>query len=192
MQSTNRMKRWLRWSLAAVALVATGCAKEPPADDPEAVAEFKQTNDPLEPMNRAIFDFNDELQTVFLGPVARGYRAVVPPFGRDRVADFLDNLNSPVILVNDVLQGNMSLAGKTLERFALNSTFGVLGIMDVAKPMGIPGHDAGFGQTLGVWGVGPGAYLVLPFSAPRTLATPSAWASISPRIRSATTCWIAI
>ena len=143
--------------------MATGCAKEPPADDPEAVAEFKQINDPLEPMNRAIFDFNDELQTVFLGPVARGYRAVVPPFGRDRVADFLDNLNSPVILFNDVLQGNMSLAGKTLERFALNSTFGVLGIMDVAKPMGVPGHDAGFGQTLGVWGVGPGPYLVLPF-----------------------------
>ncbi len=166
MQSTNWLRRLTRWSLAALVLVAASCAKGPPADDPEAVAEFKQINDPLEPMNRAIFDFNDQLQTVFLGPIARGYRAVVPPFGRDRVADFLDNLNSPVVFLNDVLQGNMSLAGKTLERFALNSTFGVLGIMDVAKPMGVPGHDAGFGQTLGVWGVGEGPYLVLPFFGP--------------------------
>jgi phospholipid-binding lipoprotein MlaA len=160
-------RRFLRWGLAGVALLAVAsCAKEPPADDPDAVAEFQQTNDPLEPMNRAIFDFNDELQTVFLGPVARGYRAVVPPFGRDRIADFLDNLGAPVVFLNDVLQGNVALATKTLERFALNSSFGVFGIMDVAKPMGIPDHDAGFGQTLGVWGVGEGPYLVLPFFGP--------------------------
>ena len=67
----------------------------PPASDPEAVAEFKQTNDPLEPMNRAIFNFNGALDTVFLTPLAKGYRAVVPPFGRDRVSNFLDNLGRP-------------------------------------------------------------------------------------------------
>lgn len=166
MHSKSFTRRLARWSAVVAVLTVWSCAERPPADDPDAVAEFEQTNDPLEPMNRAIFDFNNGLDTVFLSPLARGYRAVVPPFGRDRVSDFLDNLNAPVVLMNDVLQGNFKLAGKTLERFALNTSFGVLGIMDVAKPMGIPGHDADFGQTLGVWGVGPGPYLVLPLFGP--------------------------
>lgn len=166
MHSMSFLKGTRYWVAIAVALVAWGCAEKPPADDPDAVAEFNQTNDPLEPMNRAIFSFNNELDTVFLSPLARGYRAVVPQFGRDRVSDFLDNLNSPIVLANDLLQGNFNLAGKTLERFALNTSFGVLGVMDVAKPMGIPGHDADFGQTMGVWGIGTGPYLVLPLFGP--------------------------
>lgn len=160
---TSRLTRWL----AATAILAiVGCATPPPASDPEAVAEFKQTNDPLEPMNRAIFDFNDTVNTVFLGPLAKGYRAAVPPFGRDRVSDFLQNLGEPWVFANDLLQGNFNLAGKTLERFTLNSSFGVLGIMDVAKPLGVPPHDADFGETLGVWGMPKGPYLVLPFFGP--------------------------
>jgi phospholipid-binding lipoprotein MlaA len=152
--------------MIAAATQIAGCATPPPASDPDAVAEFNQTNDPLEPMNRAIFDFNNGLDTVFLKPVAQGYRAVVPPFGRDRVSDFLANLNAPLIFANDLLQGNVSLAGKTLERFALNSSFGVFGIMDVATPLGVKPHQADFGQTLGVWGIGSGPYLVLPFFGP--------------------------
>ena len=166
MQSMTFVKGLMRLAAVAAALALPGCATEPPADDPDAVAEFKQTNDPLEPMNRAIFGFNNEVEVVFLRPLARGYRAVVPPFGRDRVSDFLDNLDAPIVFANDLLQGNMSLAGKTLERFALNSSFGVLGIMDVATPMGIRGHEADFGQTMGVWGIGTGPYLVLPFFGP--------------------------
>ncbi len=182
MQSTNFTKGLVRWGWAAATLLLAGCATPPPASDPDAVAEFEQTNDPLEPMNRAIFDFNNGLDTVFLSPLARAYRAAVPQFGRDRVSDFLDNLDAPIVFANDLLQGNLSLAGKTLERFALNSSFGVLGIMDVAKPMGIPGHDADLGQTFGVWGISSGPYLCCRCLGPRARATGSVWRAISPPI----------
>ena len=162
---------WLRamlmgLGLAAAAAWLAGCASPPPDDDAEAKAEFEQINDPLEPTNRAIFTFNDGLDTYFLRPAAQGYRAVVPPFGRDRVLDFLDNLKMPIYFANDLLQGNLSLATVTMERFLLNSTFGVGGLMDVAEPMGIPGHKSDFGQTFGVWGIGEGPYLVLPLYGP--------------------------
>lgn len=152
--------------IAVVGVLLVGCATPPPDDDPEAVAEFKQIDDPLEPMNRKIFAFNNGVDYVLLHPAAEGYRYVVPPFGRDRIHDFLENLNTPLYLANDLLQGNFDMAGSTLSRFALNSTFGVLGIMDVAGPMGIPGHSSDFGQTLGVWGVGDGPYLMLPLFGP--------------------------
>lgn len=147
-------------------LTLSGCATPPPADDPDAVADFEQMNDPLEPMNRDIFQFNDWLYDNGLTPAAKAYRYVVPRFGRDRVADFLANLKTPVILINDVLQGNFTRGGVTLVRFVLNSTFGVGGIMDVSTPMGIPGHVADVGETLAVWGVGEGPYLVLPLFGP--------------------------
>ncbi len=166
MRAKAHAKGALRWATLAMLALLFACAQRPPADDPDARAEYDQINDPLEPMNRAVFDFNGALDTVFLRPIAQGYRAVVPQFGRDRVADFLRNLGDPWVFVNDVLQGNGKKAGETLERFALNSSFGVLGIMDVAKPLGIPHHDADFGQTLGVWGVGDGPYLVLPIFGP--------------------------
>jgi phospholipid-binding lipoprotein MlaA len=147
-------------------LALAACATPPPADDPEAVAEFKELNDPLEPTNRAIFDFNDVVYTNVLRPVALGYRDTVPEFARGRIDDFLTNLKLPVVFVNDVLQGNFSRAGEAVERLALNLSFGVGGIMDVATPMGVPRHDADFGQTLAVWGVGEGPYLVLPIIGP--------------------------
>jgi phospholipid-binding lipoprotein MlaA len=156
----------LRLGMVAIALALTGCATPPDDDDPEAKAEFEQINDPLEPTNRVIFTVNDHLNEYFLEPLAQGYRFVVPSFGRDRVSDFLDNLKMPVYLANDLLQGNVTMAGATLERFVLNSSFGVFGIMDVAQPMGIPGHQSDFGQTLGVWGLGEGPYLVLPLFGP--------------------------
>ena len=151
---------------AAALLLVSGCATMPPADDPEAVAEFQQLNDPLEPMNRVFFTFNDGVDTMFLRPVSGIYRDATPQFAQDRVTDFLANLKSPVIFLNDVLQGNMGLAGETVTRFALNTTFGVLGLMDVAAPMGFPKHSADFGQTLGVWGVEEGPYLVWPLLGP--------------------------
>lgn len=151
----------------AVALgLLAGCAIRPPADDPEAVAEFEQLNDPLEPANRAIFRFNEAIDTVAIKPAAQGYRQVVPPFGRDRVGDFLANLRSPLVFANEVLQGRFSEAGKTAGRFGLNTTFGVLGIMDVATRMGLPPTTEDFGQTLAVWGVDEGPYLMLPFFGP--------------------------
>lgn len=152
-------------SVFALALLA-GCATPPPADDKEAVAEWEQINDPLEPMNRAIFDFNQVVDKALLKPVAQGYRAVVPPYGRDRVRDFLNNLRSPLILANDVLQGDPDRAMQTLMRFAFNTGFGIGGLFDVAGPGGIPYHDEDFGQTFAVWGIGEGPYLVLPILGP--------------------------
>lgn len=152
-------------SVFALALLA-GCATPPPADDKEAVAEWEQVNDPLEPMNRAIFDFNQVVDRALLKPVAQGYRAVVPPYGRDRVRDFLNNLRSPIILANDMLQGDPDRAMQTLMRFAFNTGFGIGGLFDVASPGGIPYHDEDFGQTFAVWGIGEGPYLVLPILGP--------------------------
>lgn len=156
----------LRAGMAAVAALLVGCATPPPDDDPEAVAEFEQINDPLEPTNRVIFSVNEGIDTYFLRPIAVGYRTVVPSFGRDRISDFLDNLKMPIYLTNDLLQGNFTMAGATVERFALNSSFGVFGLMDVADPMGIPGHQSDFGETMAVWGIGEGPYLVLPLFGP--------------------------
>jgi len=153
-------------AIVAMTMALAGCATPPPADDPEAVAEFKELNDPLEPTNRAIFEFNDVLYVNIWHPIATGYREAVPEFGRNRISDFLATLKLPVVFANDVLQGNLTRAGQALERLVLNLTFGVGGIMDVATPMGIPRHDADFGQTLAVWGVGEGPYLVLPVIGP--------------------------
>ena len=152
--------------LCAVVFLLAACATPPPDDDPEAKAEFEQTNDPLEPMNRAIFSFNDTLDTYALRPVAQGYRYVVPQFGRDRIANILANLKTPLILGNDLFEGDFNRAGDTLSRFALNSSFGVFGVMDVATPMGVPSHNADFGQTFAVWCIDEGPYLVLPLFGP--------------------------
>ncbi|MCA1908264.1 MAG: VacJ family lipoprotein [Magnetospirillum sp.] len=152
-------------SIFALALVA-GCATPPPADDKEAMAEWEQVNDPLEPMNRTIFEFNQAVDKALLKPLAQGYRWAVPQFGRDRVRDFVRNLRAPVIFVNDVLQGEPDRAMQTLMRFAFNTGFGIGGLIDVAEPGGIPYHDEDFGQTFAVWGIGEGPYLVLPILGP--------------------------
>ena len=152
-------------SVLALALVA-GCATPPPADDKEAVAEWEQVNDPLEPMNRAIFDFNRAADTYAIKPAAQGYQAVVPKFGRDRIHNVLTNLNSPLTFANDILQGEPDRAIQTLFRAMLNTSFGLLGYADVAAEAGIPAHEEDFGQTLAVWGVGEGPYLMLPIFGP--------------------------
>jgi phospholipid-binding lipoprotein MlaA len=153
-------------AVAAITVMAAGCATPPPETDAEARAEYEQLNDPLEPMNRSVFEFNQGLDRAVIKPAAKGYRNIVPEFGRDRVEDFLTNLEEPLVFINDVLQGEVSRAGTTLGRFVLNSTFGVLGIMDVAEPMGLEGHGEDFGQTLAVWGVPEGPYLMLPLFGP--------------------------
>ncbi|WP_254434776.1 VacJ family lipoprotein [Magnetospirillum sp. UT-4] len=149
----------------ALALVA-GCATPPPADDKEAMVEWEQVNDPLEPMNRTVFAFNQAVDKALLKPLAQAYREAVPPYGRDRVRDFLNNLRSPIILANDILQGAPDRAVQTLMRFAFNTGFGIGGLFDLAGASGIPYHDEDFGQTFAVWGIGEGPYLVLPIIGP--------------------------
>lgn len=153
-------------AVIAAGLLVTACASAPNADDPEALAEYNEINDPLEPLNRGIFEFNRGVDTMLLRPAATFYKAMVPPPIQDLVGNFLNNLKTPVVLLNDVLQGESDRAGDTLARFAINTTVGVLGFGDPATDMGIPDHGEDFGQTLGVWGAGEGPYLVLPIIGP--------------------------
>jgi phospholipid-binding lipoprotein MlaA len=144
----------------------TGCASAPPASDPDAVADFRQTNDPLEPTNRVFYKINDGLDTFILKPVAQGYRAVFPERVRTGIHNVLDNLGGPVRGTNDALQGKPRRAGDTTMRFLINSTAGVAGIFDVAKHLGYPDHDTDFALTLANWEVPEGPYLYLPVLGP--------------------------
>jgi phospholipid-binding lipoprotein MlaA len=124
-------------------------------------------DDPLEPMNRVFFEFNRIMDGLLLEPAARIYRGVTPQFFRDAVNNFLDNLNTPVVLANDILQGHPYRAEQTLGRFMLNTIMGVGGLVDVGGLLGMPErHSEDFGQTLAVYGVGEGPYLVLPLLGP--------------------------
>ena len=140
-------------------LVLSACATA----DPEAIAQ----HDPWEPTNRAVFDFDVKLDHAVATPVAKFYRSAVPEPARDGIHNALTNLNSPVVLTNDVLQGEGDKATDTLGRFVINSTVGVAGLIDVAAKIGIPGHDNDFGITLGKAGAGEGYYLVLPLVGPK-------------------------
>ena len=128
--------------------------------------EDEDINDPLEPMNRVIFSFNEFVNQYLLGPVAKGYNAVLPGVARRAIADFLANLNEPVVLANDLLQGEFSRGLNTGVRIIVNTTAGIGGFIDVAEKIGYPGHVEDFGQTLAVWGIGEGFYLVLPLLGP--------------------------
>ncbi len=149
-----------------LAVVLAGCATPPPADDPEALADFKQTNDPLEPTNRVFYAVNNGLDTVILRPAAQAYRFVLPGGVRTGIHNALSNLGTPVQLSNDVFQGQPRRAGDTTMRFLINSTVGVLGVFDVATGWGYPNHDTDFGLTLASWGVPDGPFLFLPVLGP--------------------------
>lgn len=150
--------------LLASALALAACAHAPA--DPEARAEFQKNNDPAEPTNRAIFGANQFVDRNAVRPVARGYTEYVPGTVRRGLHNFVANLEEPGIAVNDVLQGNVSRAWNTTQRFVVNTTVGGAGLFDVAMDWNRPHHSADFGQTLGVWGVGPGPAVQLPFFGP--------------------------
>jgi len=126
----------------------------------------EDANDPYESTNRAIFGVNQDIDRTVLVPVANAYRAALPGPIRDSVHDFLQNLNAPIIFANDVLQGQVGLAGETLGRFIVNTTLGVGGIVDVATKAGIPYHTNDLGITLATWGVQSGPYIMLPVLGP--------------------------
>ena len=147
-----------------LALTLGACATRP--TDPDELAHFKEINDPLEPMNRLAFRFNEAADTVVLRPLAIGYRAVIPRGVRHSIRNFLNNLRAPVVLLNDLLQGEGLRARDTTGRFMTNTILGLGGVFDVASDAGIPYHEEDFGQTLAVWGVAPGPYLVLPVFGP--------------------------
>lgn len=149
--------------LAIVALVAVGACSSLPQSDYDRKAT---ANDPFEPVNRTIFDVNDFLDRLLIRPMAELYRALIPPPLRDRVAMILKNMGEPVVMANNLLQGELEKAGTTFERLVVNSTVGVGGTFEVASGWGLDKQAGDFGQTLHVWGLGEGPYLVLPLFGP--------------------------
>lgn len=158
-------------SFAAVLLLA-GCAGAPPED-------------PLEPYNRSMFTFNEKLDSAVTKPAARAYVAVTPAPVRTWVSNFFGNLQDPWIGFNNLLQGKPTDALTDLMRFVFNSTLGIGGLLDIASEAGFPKHDEDFGQTLGVWGVKEGPFVVLPLFGPRTLRD----ASVLPLDKAAESPW---
>lgn len=124
-------------------------------------------NDPYERQNRAVHEFNKDLDTVIVRPLSKGY-AVIPVEMRDRVNDFSENLSMPGNAINGLLQGDLRGFGLATTRFVMNTTIGIGGLVDAATELGIPEYDTDFGETLAVWGVGEGAYIELPVFGPST------------------------
>ena len=135
------------------------------ATDAKDADDEEDANDPIEPVNRFIFEFNEIFLNFVLRPLTDVYD-FLPSFVRNAIGNVLGNLNSPLILANDILQGEAERAVQTTGRFVINSTVGLAGLIDVAEMTGIPDHDEDLGQTLATWGVDEGFYLVLPILGP--------------------------
>ena len=126
----------------------------------------EEIDDPFEDLNRDIFIFNEKLDEKLLKPAALTYRKVTPQFARSGVTNFFNNLEEIDTTINQVLQGEIKYAFNDASRFVINSTIGLLGLIDVASKMGLERHEEDFGQTLGVWGFNSGPYIMIPFLGP--------------------------
>jgi len=153
---THRMRVLLASSMAALALLG-GCAST------------NNPRDPIEPVNRAVYQFNDAVDQVLFKPVAEAYRAVLPSFVRTGVGNFFSNINDVLVALNNLLQGKFVNAVSDTGRVVVNTTIGVLGLLDVATHIGLEKHNEDFGQTLGYWGIGDGPFLMLPLLGPSNL-----------------------
>lgn len=153
------MQVTLRVTLALLLLCfAGGCATAP--------GTRRDARDPWEGMNRATYRFNDMFDKGVARPVASGYRKAVPHVVQAGVRNAFDNVDTTIVMVNDLLQGQPSAFVSDTARLLVNTVIGLGGLFDVATPMGFPKNDRDFGQTLGKWGIGPGPYLVIPFLGP--------------------------
>lgn len=163
------------WRAAALAIAlclavpVAALAQDTAVDEGEPLEVVEEPRDPLEPLNRGIFYINNQLDILILRPVARAYEDYVPRYARQRVGDMRRNLGTPLTAVNDVLQGEIGRAGTAVSRFAINVLIGFGGFYDVASRLGLQHHREDFGQTLAVYGVDSGPYLVLPFFGPSTV-----------------------
>jgi phospholipid-binding lipoprotein MlaA len=149
--------------LSSLALAAAACAVLAGCATPS------NPQDPLEKFNRATFAFNDTVDRVALKPAATAYKNVLPGFVQTGVSNFFGNLSDAWSSVNNLLQGKPEEGMSDFTRFALNSSFGIVGLLDIASEAGLQKHNEDFGQTLGVWGVPSGPYLMLPLLGPSTI-----------------------
>lgn len=156
--------------LLALVLLA-GCATQSPpgAESASSRPAAAHDPDPLEPMNRGIFAFNEGLDKYLLAPVATAWDFVVPKFAQTALDNFYAHLNMPIVLANDILQLKPVAAVEDVARIAHNTVFGLGGFIDFASIVGIPENDEDFGQTMGSYGVPPGPYLMVPILGPYTL-----------------------
>ncbi len=167
--------------LCALFSMLAACASNSPQLEGEAPADAAQVADPLEGFNRASFKFNDTIDRWLLKPVAKGYSAAMPKPVRLGVGNFFDNLGEISNIVNNGLQWKWKRVANDSGRFLLNSTFGLLGLFDVASQAGLEKSEGeNFTQTLATWGVPRGPYVVVPFLGPNTLrggvSLPADWA----------------
>ena len=152
--------RYFRWAgILMLALLMTACASTTPATS----SNTPDPRDPYENYNRSMFRFNMAVDDNVIKPVATGYENYVPAMIRTAVGNFFGNIGDVWTAVNNYLQGKPKDGTTDVARVVFNSTFGIVGLIDVATPIGLPKHDEDFGQTLGVWGVHSGPYLILPF-----------------------------
>jgi phospholipid-binding lipoprotein MlaA len=145
-----------RVAACCVVLLLAGCA----------TTESRVPGDPWEPANRKVHSFNSGVDRAALRPTARAYVKVTPKWMRNMVGNFFTNLEYPITIVNQVLQGKVKEAGQDTLRFTLNTTLGLGGFFDPASDANLPKHDEDFGQTLGRWGVPPGPFVMLPLLGP--------------------------
>ena len=146
--------------LACAVMLLSGCASTQYVDN---------ERDPWQGFNRTMYGFNDGLDRAILKPAAQGYKAIAPDFVETGVRNFFDNLDDISVAVNNLLQGKVSNSFSDVGRLIINSTIGVLGLFDVASSMGLTKHEEDFGQTLGVWGLDSGPYIMWPLFGPSTL-----------------------
>ena len=157
------MKKTLMLCAVIAAFMLGGCA----SNNAQQQVEYNDPKDPLEPVNRAIWDFNyDVLDAYLVRPVTVGYTTVMPGVARKGLLNAAMNLEEPVNAVNNLLQGKFKQSVESVTRFAVNSTFGLAGTMDVAGHLGLQRVEEDFDEVLGVWGIGNGPYVMLPAAGP--------------------------
>ncbi len=153
-----RKVAWRPLVAALMAAMLSGCAT--------VDRDYRDPRDPLEPFNRAMYQFNDGLDRAIIKPVAQGYKAVAPTPVDKGITNFFSNLSDVRSAANNLLQLKVTRAASDVGRVVINTTVGLLGFIDVATNMNIPRYNEDFGQTLGVWGAASGPYLVLPLFGP--------------------------
>ncbi|MCC5809531.1 MAG: VacJ family lipoprotein [Ectothiorhodospiraceae bacterium] len=147
--------------LIGALFITSACASTPPMPD-------RDVDDPWEVTNRRVYNVNEQLDRYIARPVADAYVFVTPRFARRGVTNFFSNARYPGTMLNSALQGKWRQTGRDTVRFTLNSTLGLLGLFDVATPLGFERNNEDFGQTLAVWGTPEGSYIVLPVMGPST------------------------
>ncbi len=166
----GNIKKSLKKSVGLVAVVlCVGLLSACSSPESNTYKNAEIDSDPLESLNRTVFEFNHTVDGVFLKPIAEGYDEVMPERGKIMVSNFVDNIKEPVTFANSILQVDAHNTFSTLWRFMLNSTVGIGGLFDVASEVGLKNRETGFGDTLAIYGADAGAYIVLPILGPSSV-----------------------